>query len=262
MTAPNCQPSITIKDVAKVAGVHFTTVSLALRNHPSIPATTRERIETVARRMGYVPNPVFQALTHIRIHGRVRATPSRLAYLVNHSLGTYAYENAFIAGARQQAEMLGYELELLSLSEGHHTSKSLDTYLRTQNISGIIIAGFEPGLPDLKLDWNDFAVVKINSLHMEPDSTSVSNDQRQDVRIAFRELLARGYRRIGLAVGRTDEECTQYRHTAGYLIEQSTVLPSERVPELLFPPGWRSQQVSGLLGQWVRQHHIEAVVCN
>jgi DNA-binding LacI/PurR family transcriptional regulator len=166
------------------------------------------------------------------------------------------------AGARQLAEMLGYDLELLSLSEGHHTSKTLARYLKAQNISGIIIAGFEPGLTEFKLDWNDFAIVKINSLHMEPDVTSVSNDQRQDVRIAVREMLARGYRRIGLAVGLGDEEMTQYRHIAGFLIEQAAVPPKDRVPELLFPHQASATQVSALLGEWVRRHKIDAVLCN
>jgi LacI family transcriptional regulator len=256
------QPRVTIKDVALSAGVHFTTVSLALRHHPSIPVSTRERIEAEAKRIGYTPNPIFGALTHFRVHGRVRATPPRVAYLVNHQIETLPHEKAFWEGAREQAEMLGYDLELISVSKGHHDSKSLARYLRGQNITGIIIAGFEPGLSELKLDWSDYAIVKINSLHMEPESTSVSNDQRQDVRIAFREMLARGYRRIGLAVGRADEEATQYRHAAGYLIERASIPPKDHIPELLFPHQATAAEVSALIGPWVRKHKIDAVLCN
>jgi LacI family transcriptional regulator len=256
------QSRVTIKDVARTAGVHFTTVSLALRHHPSIPSTTRERIEGIAKTIGYAPNPVFGALTHFRVHGCVRATPPRVAYLVNHQIEDLPHEKAFWNGAKEQAEMLGYDLELISVSKGHHDSKSLARYLKGQNITGIIIAGFEPGLADLKLDWNDYAVVKINSLHMEPEATSVSNDQRQDVRIAFREMLARGYRRIGLAVGRADEESTQFRHTAGYLIERVAVPAKDHIPELLFPHQTNYKEVSSLLGQWVRKHKVDAVICN
>jgi len=256
------QPRVTIKDVARTAGVHFTTVSLALRHHPSIPVSTRERIEAEAKRLGYTPNPIFGALTHFRVHGRVRATPPRVAYLVNHQIEALPHEKAFWQGAREQAEMLGYELELISVSQGHHDSKSLARYLRGQNITGIIIAGFEPGLSELKLDWDDYAIVKINSLHMEPEATSVSNDQRQDVRIAFREMLARGYRRIGLAVGRADEESTQFRHTAGYLIERTSITCCNHIPELLFPHQSTSAEVSALIGPWVRKYKIDAVLCN
>lgn len=256
------QPRITIKDVARQAGVHFTTVSLALRHHPSIPLTTRERIEGIAKDLGYTPNPIFSALTHFRVHGRIRATPPRVAYLINHPIEQVPHEQAFWAGAKQQAEILGYDLELISVSKGHHDSKSLERYLKGQNISGIIISNFEPGLSDLKLNWNNFAVVKINSYHMEPAVTSVSNDQRQDVRLAFREMFRLGYRRIGLAVGRADEESTQYRHSAGYLIERAANPQAETVPVLLFPHQSDHQSVSRLLGQWVRKQRPDAVLCN
>src|SRR5215212_6454301 len=48
----------TMKDVAIAAGFAPATVSLALRNHHSLPVATRERIWTIARRIGYRPNPL------------------------------------------------------------------------------------------------------------------------------------------------------------------------------------------------------------
>lgn len=262
MPSPERQTRVTIKDVAKAAGVHFTTVSLALRHHASIPITTRERIESVAKNMGYVPNPVFSALTHFRVNGRVRATPPRIAYVVNHPVEQVPHEQAFWNGAKEQAELLGYELELISVSIGHHDSKSLTRYLKGQNITGVIISNFEPGLSDLKLEWDNYAVVKINSSHIAPGVTGVSNDQRQDVRIAYRAMYARGYRRIGLAVGKADEESTLYRHTAGYLIEREANTDSASIPVLLFPYQASEEQAAKLLGQWIRKHKLEAVLCN
>jgi len=256
------QPRVTIKDVARSAGVHFTTVSLALRHHPSIPLTTRERIEGIAKTIGYAPNPVFAALTHFRVHGRVRATPPRIAYLINHPIEHFQHEQAFWNGAKEQAEMLGYELELLSVSQGHHDSTSLARYLSAQNITGIIIAAFEPGLSEPKLEWSDYAIVKIDSLHMEPETTSVSNDQRQDVRIAFREMQARGYRRIGLAICRASEESIQFRYTAGYLIERAAIPPEDHIPELLLPRRASAEKISELMGNWVRKYKIDAVLSN
>ncbi len=257
---------VTIKDIAKVAGVHFTTVSLALRNHPSIPAITRNKIRAVADRLDYVPNPVFSALTHFHLNGRVRAEPPRIAYVVNQSLETgavlYRHQDAFFEGAKQQARVLGYELELLFVGKGRHDSATLEEYLKKERLNGIVIAAFEPGCEGLSLNWNDYTVVKINSLHHEPLAPMVANDQRQDVRLAFQRMLTLGYRRIGLAVGQADEEGTEFRYSAGYLIEQSSVPVADRVPQLLFPLNSSVPQVSKLLGQWVRQHKVEAVLCN
>src|SRR5512145_702370 len=56
----NCPP--TMKIVAAKAAVSSMTVSLALRNHPRIPRSTRERIQTIARELGYRPNPMVHAL--------------------------------------------------------------------------------------------------------------------------------------------------------------------------------------------------------
>lgn len=257
---------VTIKDVAKAAGVHFTTVSLALRGHTSIPASTRDYIKATADRLGYVPNPVFSALTHFHLNGRVRADPPRIAYVINQSLESgavrYRHQGAFLDGARQQARMLGYDLELLSVAERLHTSTTLERLLREQSINGIVLASFEPNCPTVTMDWSRYTVVKINSLHMEPKSPVVANDQRQDVRLAFRRMLALGYRRIGLAVGRADEDGNGYRYTAGYLIEQATVPVQDRIPGLLFPYNTRVEDVAQLMGNWVREHRIDAVLCN
>ncbi|MDW8343724.1 MAG: LacI family DNA-binding transcriptional regulator [Verrucomicrobiae bacterium] len=49
---------VTLETVARAAGVHRATVSHSVRNHPSIPQTTRERIAEIARKLGYRPNPL------------------------------------------------------------------------------------------------------------------------------------------------------------------------------------------------------------
>src|SRR6187455_1283622 len=52
----------TINDVARIAGVSKKTVSRVINRSPLLNKDTRERVESVIARMGYVPNPQARAL--------------------------------------------------------------------------------------------------------------------------------------------------------------------------------------------------------
>src|SRR5438045_3468745 len=61
---------ITMKSIAEQAGVTQATVSMSLANNPRIPTSTRERIQGIARKLGYHPNPYVSTLMRIRRQGR------------------------------------------------------------------------------------------------------------------------------------------------------------------------------------------------
>ncbi len=54
--------NVTIKDIAKVAGVSYSTVSKALNNSPLVKPATKKRIIDIAEEMGYEPNFAAQRL--------------------------------------------------------------------------------------------------------------------------------------------------------------------------------------------------------
>src|SRR5688572_15204271 len=139
----------TLKDVAKEAGYHITTISLALREHPSIPESTRAQIREIAQRLGYQKNPVYHALSRFRQQGSVCAPAPRIAYLENYGKGAGisrpSHMEAIFHGAKQQAELLGYQLDPLAVGEDDHDSRSLTAYLRQHEITGIVVGSFTPG---------------------------------------------------------------------------------------------------------------------
>lgn len=91
--------TVTMKDVAKVAGVSTSTVSLALRDNPRIPEETSQRIKTVANEMGFTPNIAGSAL---------RATKPRLLGLFANLSQELHYRYA--QEVRLAASELGYEV--------------------------------------------------------------------------------------------------------------------------------------------------------
>ena len=61
---------VSIKDVAKEAGVAISTVSKVLNNYPNVSEETRKKVYEVVDRLGFVPNSVAAALSSKR-SGRI-----------------------------------------------------------------------------------------------------------------------------------------------------------------------------------------------
>ena len=72
--------SITIKDIAKIAGVSYSTVSKALNDSPLVKSDTKKRIVAIAKEIGYEPNFAAQRLVskQTKIIGLIWPTIERL----------------------------------------------------------------------------------------------------------------------------------------------------------------------------------------
>ncbi|MCU0792813.1 MAG: LacI family transcriptional regulator [Opitutaceae bacterium] len=262
--APSRPP--TLRDIAGETGFHVTTVSLALRGHTSIPEATREKIRTVATRLGYARDSVFCALTRFRQQGRICGPKPGIAYVENFGASSGVRRpaplQAMLDGAIRQSRALGYDLETLAVGEDDHDSRSLSAVLREKQISGVILGAFVPGCADTALNWDELAVAKIHSRHIDPDTTTIGHDPLRDVRLAWRRLRALGYARIGLVVGRADEDACGHRHTAGFLMEEASLPPEERIPPLLYPYRTDERALGGLMARWVRRHRLDVLLTN
>src|SRR5882724_9194975 len=102
---PHFSARPTMRSLALAAGVSPTAVSLALRNDPSIPARTRNRIQRVARAHGYRPDPV---LTHLMQHLRSSRTTRGVANLAVFAPLQVPFTQRLVAGAEARAALLGY----------------------------------------------------------------------------------------------------------------------------------------------------------
>jgi len=54
---------VTIRDVAKAAGVSPQTVSRVINNRPDVSSKTRAQVEKVIHRLGYAPNTIARSLS-------------------------------------------------------------------------------------------------------------------------------------------------------------------------------------------------------
>ena len=236
----NPERRITITDVAKRAGVHYTTVSMALRNHPRLPVATRERLRSLAEAMGYRPDPVLQALMDYRAQRKPRRHTATVAYVTNwdtRSGWKQAWPHAeSFAGASRRAFELGYDLEHFWLGEPGLSHHRLSDVLHSRGIAGVIIAAHRrPFDTPLRVDWSKFSAVTIDAFPQERTLHSVSNDRFAAMRLAMRHVKAAGYRRVGLALPAQWDASADLAWSAGFLVEQRSVPLADQVPPFIFP---------------------------
>jgi len=254
--------AITLHDVAKAAGVHYSTVSLALRGDVRIASATRENVQRIAARLGYTAHPAARALVERR-----RSTPVRgpvIAWIENHppevAQGSTAYRDSVLEGATRLAKTLGYEWRTFRIGTTGIAAEDLDANLRQAGAECVIIGQFIPGHAELQLDWERYCIVRIDSQFLSTSVHCVSSDRILNVRRAFREMWSLGHRRIGLCASRMQEDCTRQRHAMGYLMEEECLEPSERIPPLFYPYGTRPKELAKELSFWISKHKPAVVL--
>jgi LacI family transcriptional regulator len=263
-------------DVAKSAGVHVTTVSLAIRNHPRLPEPTRRRIQGLAARMGYRPDPILRALIAYRGRSMARRNEPTLAYITNWNtrLG-WKHVTAhpdFFAGAQRMANQLGYKLEHFWMREPGLSQGRLSVVFVARGIAGLIIASHGREMGDaLQLDWRSFSAVKIDYFPHQPVLHNVTNNQCDTIRLAMQKVLSAGYRRIGFVMHRGWDHSVDHLWTAGYLCEQQHLRVGERLPSHIFPgpnpiERWFTESNAPVeadfepFRKWMERHRPEVII--
>ncbi|HEX3728522.1 MAG TPA: LacI family DNA-binding transcriptional regulator [Opitutaceae bacterium] len=248
----------TLADVARKAGVHVTTVSLALRNHPRLPETTRRRLQALAKKMGYVPDPLLRALVAYRGKMMPQRNPPTLAYVTNWNT-RWGWKNVtahpdFFTGAETKARELGFNLDHFWMREPGLTHGRLSRILYSRGISGLIIASHVREIDiELHFDWARFSAVKIDYFPHQPELHNVTNNQLQVIRLAMQRTIAAGYRRIGFVMDEGWDITVDRLWSAGFLWEQSRLRPADRIPPYLIP----SKQP---FAEWYERHRPEVVI--
>jgi DNA-binding LacI/PurR family transcriptional regulator len=257
MTAP--QPRITLRDIARRAGCHFSTVSLALRGRPGLPEATRSRIRQAAEELGYRPDPMLASLAgyrHERKAGRYRAT---LAWVTNfptrdgwRDVEIYA---EYFAGARERAQNLGFALREFWLRQDAMTPARASQILSARGIDGLVIAPQPTPAVSLALEWARFSSVTIGYSLASPALHMVCPNQYRCIKLAMEQLRRRDYRRIGLVMLGASDERVDNNWLAGYLIAQRSLAAADRIAPLLLDR-WDEAEFA----RWLQRARPDAIV--
>lgn len=219
---PGPEHRITIKDIAKETGVHYSTVSLALRNDPRVKEEKRVRIQAAAKRLGYRMDPLVSRLMEIRRGAKVSDFQGCLSLLLQGS-SLERVEHIYrpqIKGIHEQATRRGYKIEKFFLST---KEKSLHRYcniLRARNITGLLILAdhrrtmHNALLPDM--DYSPYSTVIVGHTNGLCGLENVDCDYYETMKSALSFLQKTGARRIGFVATKKVLHFTNYRYVGAY----------------------------------------------
>ena len=198
--------SVTLKDVAKAAGVSYATVSRALSGSPQIGSDTRERIIKLCDEMGYTTNYVARSMVMKK---------TDLIGLVVPSI-----DNAFMSELAYYAEMSarshGYNIMLCNSGPDLKQEKTVVKLLLGRQVDGILIVPQSPKTYENIRAYTDQVptVFLSENLRDQPQSY-VAADNSRGTYIGTKYLYELGHRDI-LYFGRRHTTTHQLR-AEGYM---------------------------------------------
>ncbi len=216
---------VTLKTVAKIAGVHTSTVSRALRRvaFDGDAANARDvELAELAQSMGYVPNPNAASLTTRRSMSFGVLVPR----LTDTVLAT-VYD-----ALEETANRAGYATFVSNTHDDPEEQRRLVSLLLGRAVDGLIIG-------DARLDNDNIARfrergtdVVLVSRHCS-GATAVTIDDLAGGRIAGEHLVGLGHRRVGVICGPlfTSTAADRLEGCRAALATGGVVLPQELIRE-------------------------------
>lgn len=185
---------VTIRDVAREAGVSVATVSRVFNHEDKVSPKTADRVRSVADEMGYEPNPTAQSLSHGRTHAMGVVLPA--------PHGEFFSE--VMRGIDDVAQASEYHLLIssshYSLEEGEAALRALRgrvdglLVMTTHVDAGTMLARRAPDVP----------VVLMNSVVDRLDCDVFYIENREGAHMATSHLVERGGERFAVILGPTE----------------------------------------------------------
>ncbi len=180
---------VSIRDVAREAGVAISTVSLVMNGKSNVAEETRERVVEAAERLGYQPSRQARRL--------VQQDTGNVGFVLreDHFTRSEPFYTGIFLGTEFEARRQNRYVLLTTIPETYRPAYDEPRFLREHNVDGVLVAGKVDasfldalaalGLPAVLVDYRarGFACVEID------------NEGAGQAMAAH--FLARGYRRPG-----------------------------------------------------------------
>lgn len=197
---------VTIKDIAKVAGVSYATVSRALNDNPEINEKTKLKIKQIAKEMGYTPNAVARGL--------VKKNTEMIALLIPDITNPFYPEVA--RGVEDFARENGYCVFLCNTNWSELNEEKYLSILEERRVDGIIVAPVSMNtFEHTSVNKSDIPVVYIGSRVEDNNTSYVVIDDFKAGYMATEYLMKLGHTNIAF-IGGHDNSTSHVDRVNGY----------------------------------------------
>ena len=200
---------VTISDLAKELNTTTSTISRALRNHPSISISMRKKVSELAKQRNYQVNSMAANL---------RSGKSMTIGVIVPHINRDFFANV-ISGIEEVAKKEGYSVVICQTKDKiEKEKKCIETFLRTR-VDGILVSvGLETDTFDHldQVKKMNVPLIFFDRVQESSNSMSIVNDDVEGSFQGVSHLLDEGYKRIAIFAG--PEHINIYRNRKqGYL---------------------------------------------
>lgn len=182
---------VSIKDVAKKAGVSITTVSRALNDHPYVSKATKDKIFQTMQDMNYYPNNVAQQL---------RSQKSNMIGVII-SYITNPFFSSLVDTIEKSVSEHGYHLVVLQTRGNTALEKFYVEMLQKRQLDGLIITNLESATPTVKQLIEEGKIVLCNRYIGDENLPIIRIDEEQASYEGTKLLIDHGHTNIAYCTG-------------------------------------------------------------
>ncbi|GAB3753312.1 LacI family DNA-binding transcriptional regulator [Zhihengliuella somnathii] len=199
---------VTMRDIARAAGVSVATVSHVVNDKPGarIGDETRQRVHQAVELLGYRTNALAKNLS---------VGSSRFIGLVADAIATTPFAGQIIHGAQDEAWKHGYVLLVANTDGNVAAENDAIAMMLEHQVRGILYSTWYHREIDVPRPLFQTETVLVDCFSTGGGLPAVVPDEEQGGRVATEELIAAGHRRIAFA-NTTTPSPAQSGRLAGY----------------------------------------------
>lgn len=185
--------TITIDDVAKLAGVSRATAGRVVGNYGSVSEKSRERVWDAVRQLDYQPNLIARGLRS--------QTTKTIAVIVGSIRNTYS--TALVYAVEKEAQKKGYNVLICTTHEDIEKELKHLKDLNSRKVDGVILMSAYRADVNMDKKYKEFYISKLPIVFVDRNIPGINRDVIQSENFdasykATKYLMDMGHRKIGI----------------------------------------------------------------